>query len=315
VQDLSAILRSVGTPSSEPDVKAEPPFSRAGIKEEKSPKYPDPTPWSGDAKDLQGFLMQLQIKLSTNADWYPTEREKLNYALGRLKGKPLRVVAPFVQNKRFETCEALYDLLRQLSGHTHSREIAMRKLQGLRQGNTSFTEFIGEFDQLAEEAKADDTVRKIFLRNALNEDLSAALIYQKTPESFTAFVRLLMELDENLKQHRSVHPVRKHAVPRTSSRDAPVPAPSSATPASNALRRDTPTSNSYAKIGSEERERRKREGLCYICASADHLSSKCYYRDATFGKKPQAIVREGFLLEPLLSEYDSDSEEKAKPRA
>jgi hypothetical protein len=264
---------------------------------ELSKKYPDPQQWGGEPKELPGFLLLLKIKLKKNADWYPTETDRLEYVVGRLKGKPLRVVAPFVENGRFSTCEDLYNMLRRLAGKTFSKEVAVRKLQALKQGTTTLPEFLGEFDHLAEEADADDSTRQIFLRNAINEDLSDRMVGQAAPRSYTELVGLLVTLDDNLKQHRAVHPQKKQTAFRAVStvRTATMTS-SNALAIVPGVRSETnghlASANGYAPKNSELRDYRRKNNLCFACGSDEHQSKDCAQRS----NYRQREVRETRLL-------------------
>ena len=59
-------------------------------------RFPDPPNYDGNRTDLGGFKYNLQSKLRINADWFPTEKHKINYAFTRLVGKAQTQILPRV---------------------------------------------------------------------------------------------------------------------------------------------------------------------------------------------------------------------------
>jgi hypothetical protein len=49
-----------------------------------SPKHPDPDVFSCEQESLSKFLLLMHMKLKVNADWFPTEYDKMAYFLSRL---------------------------------------------------------------------------------------------------------------------------------------------------------------------------------------------------------------------------------------
>src|SRR6266516_122062 len=64
----------------------------------KSEKLPDPPMFGGIRKELRPFVTKLRLKLSVNADRFPTEQDKLSYAMSRLYGDAARTIDPFFRN-------------------------------------------------------------------------------------------------------------------------------------------------------------------------------------------------------------------------
>src|SRR5271170_2628109 len=73
--DTPATL-STSTPNPDPLTPPAPPVQMT-----KSERLPDPEKFTGKREELRPFLAQLKNKLEGNADRYPTELERLRYAL------------------------------------------------------------------------------------------------------------------------------------------------------------------------------------------------------------------------------------------
>jgi hypothetical protein len=64
--------------------------------EQLSAKQPDPDIFYGDKEKLEPFIALVRLKLTVNRDRYPTEPERVAYAVSRLGGDALNQVAPFI---------------------------------------------------------------------------------------------------------------------------------------------------------------------------------------------------------------------------
>ena len=61
---------------------------------QRSEKLPDPPVFTGKRRELRSFLSRLRNKLTSNADRYPTEANRLYYALSRLGGEVANLIEP-----------------------------------------------------------------------------------------------------------------------------------------------------------------------------------------------------------------------------
>ena len=70
--------------------------TESNIKVQWTPKYPDPEMFNRDCIKLRPFLTRLWLKLSSNTDWFSTEKEKLGYTVSRLEGAAANQVLPYI---------------------------------------------------------------------------------------------------------------------------------------------------------------------------------------------------------------------------
>ena len=83
-----------------------------------STKYPDAPMFSGLVRtELRPFVTKLRLKLHFNGDRYPTEQDKLAYAVQRLEDLALAQIIPFVEDHRInlDDVTALITILKMLS--------------------------------------------------------------------------------------------------------------------------------------------------------------------------------------------------------
>ena len=86
-----------------------------------------------------------------NADRYPSEEEKVGYAFSRLKGAPAKAMEGFWSkgSTTILTLDEFVASLERLYGNPHKKEHAVFDWLRLRQRNRRFTEFLAEFERLA----------------------------------------------------------------------------------------------------------------------------------------------------------------------
>ena len=70
-------------------------------------KYLDPVMFNGDRIKLCPFLTQLWLKLSSNADWFLTEKDKLRYTVSCLEGTAANQILPYVTRDDVNTLPVL----------------------------------------------------------------------------------------------------------------------------------------------------------------------------------------------------------------
>jgi hypothetical protein len=130
--------------------------------------------------------------------------------------------------------------------------------------------------KISEEEKLDRYVRGLKTRTRFQVEL-------KQPSTFDEACRLAEIIDvsndrifSNIHTNRVVHPQQQHHKPR---RDGPVPMEVNAIP-------EPKEKPKFKKLTPEEKERRRREGLCTYCGSNQHKLEECPLRKPQ-GKGPQ----------------------------
>ena len=80
--------------------------------DKRSASHPDPEKFDGTRDKLRPFLAQLRLKLEINEDHFPTDRQKVSYAISRLSGTAMDQVLPMMSAEKlgFETLQDISDL-------------------------------------------------------------------------------------------------------------------------------------------------------------------------------------------------------------
>ena len=223
-----------------------------------SEKLPDPPVFTGSRKELPSFLSQLQYKLEANADRYPTPRSRFLYSVSLLRGDAGDLVRPLL-DKGINTAEQVSGFLESTYGDPNRKATAQNRLADLKQGKRSFLTHFAEFRRLAVDANLNESAQVLQLKASLNPELRKSMIGAKMPDSITDYANMIAAYDADLRAINYSAPThRQHRRPTTSDPDA--------------MDIDT---MAYAPLGSSERERRKRKGLCFKCGSDKHISLDC----------------------------------------
>lgn len=227
-----------------------------------SEKLPDPPLFKGSRKELPSFLNQLQYKLEANSDRYPTPRSRFLYSVSLLRGDAGDLVRPLL-DKGINTAEQVISFLESTYGDPNRKATAQNRLADLKQGKRSFLTHFAEFRRLAVDADLNEPAQVLQLKASLNPELRKSMIGARVPDSITDYANLIAAYDADLRAiNHSAQPRRQqHHQHRHSTASDP-----------NAMDIDT---MDYAPVGSSERERRKRKGLCFKCGSDKHISPDC----------------------------------------
>jgi hypothetical protein len=226
-----------------------------------SERLPDPPVFKGQRKDLNTFLRQLRNKLRINADRYPSEDEKLSYAMSRLGGDAANLIEPYGPS----SIQALTDLLEASYGDPNRQATAQTKLGRLSQGSRSFPTYFAEFHRYAKETGWNDTALINHLLSSLNQELKVAILGRERPSTLEACANMINRLynDSLLLGVQTRMPYQKpHAHAPAARRDP------------DAMDLDA-ANHGYAPRGSAEREKRIKEGRCFKCGSNRHISPAC----------------------------------------
>jgi Retrotransposon gag protein len=242
-----------------------------------SAKQPDPEIYYGDKEKLEPFIALVTLKLTVNRDRYPTEPERVAYAISRLGGDALGQIVPFIANgtdlDRLPTLDFIFEILRRAYGVSDRHAESVRKLRNLKQKNREFIAYYAEFERYMADCDYSDQAKVDCLLFGLNQELLNALSTQPAiPRNFPELVQLLINIDSAqryLGEIRSANqPWRTQPAPRPTQPTPPAYIPRAAsTPAGDPMDLDA--------ARQTERERRRILGLCFYCGESNHAARSC----------------------------------------
>ena len=250
-----------------------PPPPAPPVQPTKSERLPDPEKFTGKRNELRPFLAQLRNKLEGNSDRYPSDQERLRYALSRLSGDAAIMIETFNPS----TLAGLIENLETSYGDPNRQATAQQKLNRMTQGDQSFPSYFAKFHQYSKETGWNDVAQINHLVESLNPELKRTLVGVTLPQRLGDCANLinrhyndLMRLQPRPSQSRSAS---KTTTTTTATRPSTRP-PTQASKDPDAMELD-PGTRGYAPKNSAERQKRIKEGRCFKCGSKDHLSPNC----------------------------------------
>jgi hypothetical protein len=256
----------------------------------KSGNIADPKPLSdGKNPRFEDWLMAMERKLTTNADRYPTEYDKLTYISSRCEDRAQRTIFSRMKPDSvspYHTAEECFDHLRVAFADPNRELKAQRQYRDLKMfGKASFSEFVSEFSILAQEANIDPAHFKRDFNEALTYRLRSAVVtyYIDRNVDFDQFVLYCHQLDDS---HTAIDEDRKRNKegPATGGNTKNTKgAISKATTSSTTTvdRASTPTTpRTFSPLTDEERDRYRTEGRCFYCRELGHIGKDCPKRAA-----------------------------------
>jgi len=236
-QAMAAATPMVNTPASTTTRPAEaredtltPPKPTASSR--LSERLPDPAIFEGDRKDFRRFQSKIHQKMKTNADRFPTAREKMSYVTNGLDGPAYAQVLPYILDGECQLPDYT-DVLRVLErayGDPNRVSNARKDLFRLKQQNREFASFYAEFQRLALEGEVTEDSQITLLEATLSRELKAQLTSVDAPDGDVhTFAEFLQKLENkrrfynDLSDSRPVRPVPARAPAVTTTVQTSIP--------------------------------------------------------------------------------------------
>lgn len=174
-----------------------------GCVNRRSAQHPDPDTFSGDSvkqgenvRLLRHFLSDMMIKLTVNADWYPSEYSRMAYFISRLRGTAKGQVKGGTHidgSIKFDDVNAIVTILQAAFGDINEKATSQKELFSILQGNQPLATFLPIWQETSSTSDFCDEALIAFLKRALHPALIDRLSYvtdpQKTIHGFIAQVR------------------------------------------------------------------------------------------------------------------------------
>jgi hypothetical protein len=243
----------------------------------REPKVPYPEKFNGDRRKFRPFINQLELVFRLNSSRFATDASKVATIGTLLCDKALAWFTPYLEHpdKYAETLDN-YSKFRKLLDDTFGEKdralVAAIKIRKLKQGFTSASNYVAEFQQLATDLEWNDSALIYQLRSGLNDDVKDMLLHHDYPTSLTQAIEQAIQVDNRLYEHRqekklgmppiiSSRPIRREFAP--AARLTTVPTPMEIDAAHR------------GPISQAEKLRRREKNLCMYCGSAGHIRANC----------------------------------------
>jgi len=136
--------------------------------------------FEGGKTDLCTWIIQLLNKLATQSHWYLNDQACLRYAVNRLSRAALNLICSYVSQNtgriRFESPNALLDLLHQAFDDPDRTCTANHEIWKLRQKIGTFTAYFGEFGRIMGDLNWKEEAQREQLYEGLSDEIKDTFV-------------------------------------------------------------------------------------------------------------------------------------------
>ena len=272
-----------------------------------------PDKYDGENKaGYPAFKGHLRAKLRIDQTAIGGEPEQVWYSFGRLSGEAAARLFPWIeaiesQGKQLRVAD-FFDQLDAAFRDPQSTQRALEWINTRRQGKTPFREFLQQFEQKLLEAggwEFSDSIRKGYLRAALNLEIRTQLVGRDEPYSYEQYVNLIRKVSDDLEQIKRMAQGRKQWEAAAKAKEDGEAMDWEPTPRTAA---GTVPKKGRAKwVSQDTLDQRKKDRCCLRCGKDTHFIKSCPYEPA---RRPESPTRNG----PPKTSSAVTKKEKMKPQ-
>ncbi|KAL0171626.1 hypothetical protein M9458_031161, partial [Cirrhinus mrigala] len=227
-----------------------------------------PTPYSGEAGDCKGFLLQCSITFTTYPHVYHSDNSKIGYVVSCLSGKALRWAESIWSQAgpAVSSYNAFAAHFQEVFGRTDSDASAGEDLYHFRQNNLTVQDYSIRFRTLAAVSGWNERALVTTYRQGLEPNLRMMLAPYDDAIGLEKFIQLSLRCSARVtaySQTTSHVRTENSCAPKFTGQAGP-----SLEPMDISRRRLTPI----------ERQRRLSSGLCLYCGQPNHVIKNCPLR-------------------------------------
>ncbi|KAE8247514.1 hypothetical protein A4X03_0g7031, partial [Tilletia caries] len=255
----------------------------------REPKVASPEAYHGRNKSKLGhFLLGLNIVIKTQSSRFPDDESKINYAISFLRDDAMAWIEPFAtkpsedQPAYMKNYSLFIKELKTIFGDPDEVATAERSIRLLRQRGLASTYF-ADFRRYAAVLDWNDPALTSQAYTGLKDSIKDELARTGRPEGLDQLIEVCTRIDNRLHE-RQVE--RERAVPTTKA-PALTSTPSSNSNSNNNNNNNNKPQTTYVvkteggsntstkrgPLSAEEKERRRREGLCGYCGKLSRSSN------------------------------------------
>jgi hypothetical protein len=305
-------------------------------------KTRDPDPYDGsDPAKLRAFISQCKLVFRARPRDFQDDIVKITYAVSWLKGTALRWYEPNLTLDEHQLPQYALDwdtfeeTLKTTFGEPDPVQTATYKLDSLRmQDYHHITKYNVEFNEYATITGFDERALYAKYYRGLAPRIKDGLVYSGKPDTLVTLRAQAINLNLRHWERRDEERLKNAASAQSSSKSpqgtslamssSSGSSRSKSSHSKSASRSSTPAASGSSSSASkkpdlskvlgpdrkllpEEKERRKKQGLCIICASKDHMAERCPSRKSSTQGRAATLepVSEGHLSEGSASEAES----------
>jgi hypothetical protein len=260
-----------------------------------NPKFEAPAVFSGKREDWKAFQSRLELYFLNTASLYPTDANKIMFAISRLGDTPaFKYMEKHIPSFKLpeeerpiliSQLDVFFKSMSKTFGVTNAHVLAESQLRGLTQKGSAL-DYTNRFTTLAADTKWNDAAMISQYRLGLKTTVQDIMANQEEPDTFAEFSQLAIDIDNRQYGYAITKGASRSSTTRPSSTSTasqrtappppPAPSPSMAMDLSQAQHRP---------IDAQEKQRREDNNLCRYCGADDHWAKDCPKRPK-FTSKP-----------------------------
>ena len=253
-----------------------------------------PERYAGDPAKVQVFLTQIMLHFSCRANVFPSDQAKVAFMISYLVGDAALWAVPLVRNNdplltNWDNFQTEFEKVFDRRTATLSAD---RELLDLRQGKKDLVSYLTSFNRLIAETSWPEEKRAALFYQGLKEELKDVLAQiDPQPTSCVELINLTLRLDHRLTERGMDKRKGERGFPRNErQREVGVPVETGTEPME--------VGSVHSPLSKEERDLRRRNGLCLYCGKKGHFIRECTSKPRTrtsvfSAKRVAAMIEEG----------------------
>jgi hypothetical protein len=231
-----------------------------------------PEKFDGDRTKLRDFVNQVRLVFRLQPHRYATEKTQVGFIRSLLTGTALSWFSSLLEKDSplLANLDRFLDEFSRTFGERDRALIATTKLRTLQQRSRPASAYVAEFQQLACDLDWNDAALITMFRWGLRDDIKTLLLNLPKPTTLSEAIIQAIDYDNRLFEQRQERRLLFGSY--RADYTAPTRQTSSSISTPEPMQIDT---SRVRKLTKEEKERRRREHLCFYCGGKDHSLNNC----------------------------------------
>lgn len=240
----------------------------------------DPPTFDGDPSKIANFIGHIKMSIYFDGSRFQDEISKIIFLCSFLTGFAFTWALPYIENlgtHNLDICMSSFELFleefQRSFGEVNEKLNNETQLLRLRQGRGSAAEYAANFRRLSARSGFNEAALLCMFREGLSEDLKDQLATRDLPNQLSTYTMKVIELDNRIRDCES----RRRPFNRSSHTFAPRPkyVQPENQPVVRTTQVDTHTLRKFSPLSDQEKDRRRKLGLCLYCGGEGHTAVSC----------------------------------------